>query len=201
MHGEIEVYVKIIGHGKTIRLRVDYSDTVENVKAIINDKEHILPDQQILTFDGRILQNEHSLDDCNVSNKSILDLHILQDKNILPVLDLLKTESNENLSIKLGHQKQQFQAQLNQYNVITQETVLQLEKLSMDLKLQLHIEKEQTSRLKEELNTEKTNFQLLNEKCDNLENTVISNLLERLKVLYRQPHKKKSNKFHKMKHS
>lgn len=42
---------------------MDYSDTVENVKTTINDKEHIPPDQQILTFDGRILQDRGTLGD------------------------------------------------------------------------------------------------------------------------------------------
>ena len=61
-----------------------------------------------------------------------------------------------------------------------EETALQLETLSTDLKLELHIEKEQTKKL---MNIEKANSQLLQQRCDYLENTVISNLLERLEAL------------------
>ena len=80
--------------------------------------------------------------------------------------------------IKIGPSKQQFQAQLSQYNTIAQETILQLETLLTDLKLEFHIEKEQTRRLQEELNCEKTNSLLLKEKCHYLENKVISKLVE-----------------------
>ena len=73
----------------------------------------------------------------------------------------------------------QFFAWLNQH----EETALQLETNRTDLKLELHIEKEQTKKLQEELNLEKVNSQVLQQKCDYLENTVISNLLERLKAL------------------
>ena len=55
--------------------------------------------------------------------------------------------------------------------------------LSTDLKLALHIEKEQIKTLKDELNSEKANSQMLQQRCDYLENSVISTLLERLKTL------------------
>ena len=55
--------------------------------------------------------------------------------------------------------------------------------LSANLKLELNNEKEQTKKLQEELNFEKTSSQSLQQRCDYLENTVISNLLERLKAL------------------
>ena len=188
---EIQVVVK--QNGKVITLKVDCYDTVEKIKAMIDDKEHIPPDQQILIFDGTILQNEHTLDCCSVGNKSILYLHVSNDKNILPLLELLQKdiesnrESYEKLLIELHHlkkhlehqiqeQKKQFQVQLSQHK----EAALQLETFSTDLKLEMHIKKRQAKNLQETLNFEN---QLLQQKCDYLENTVFSNLLDRLKGL------------------
>ena len=56
---QIQINVQL--NTKTITLRTDSCDTVEKVKAMINDKEHIPPDQQILTFDGMILQDGYTL--------------------------------------------------------------------------------------------------------------------------------------------
>ena len=64
-----------------------------------------------------------------------------------------------------------------------EETALRLQALWTASKLELHIEKEHIKKLQEELNTEKVNSQVLQQRCDYLENTVISNLLERLKAL------------------
>ena len=93
----MQIFVKQVA-GRTITLEVEPSDTIKDVKQLIQNEEGINPNCQRLLSGGNILQDDHTLSDCDIRRESTLYLVIRL--SAMQIFVMLPTGNKISLEVK-----------------------------------------------------------------------------------------------------
>ncbi|WP_205663563.1 ubiquitin-like protein [Amnibacterium flavum] len=71
--------------GSRLALDAEPSDSIENIRAKIQDDIGVVPEEQVLSFQGRTLEDGRTLSDYNIQRNSVLQREFVSGSGVMPL--------------------------------------------------------------------------------------------------------------------